>query len=209
MTLPAEHNKQNGWPSTRIFLLEAISDSRQSPSWTEFVDLYMPIVYRFCRRRGLQDADAQEVTQNVFIRIVPAMQGFQYDTSRGRFRSWVCTIASRELARYAKTHRRQLSSAEGDPDLMLASRAQNAQAAWCEAHCAQVYDVAVCRVRPLFDSLTWQAFRLTWEQDVPPAEVARQLLRTPQWVYKAKFRVLQRLKSEIASLSADEPAVHQ
>ena len=67
-----------------------------------------------------------------------------------------------------------------------------------------MYRVAVSNIRAQFDDTTWHAFHLTWEQDQPSAEVSKQLRKSPQWVYKAKFKVLARLRAELAELAEDE-----
>ena len=83
-------------PATSITLLERL---RQQPAdqaaWAEFVRRYGPHLYRWCRRWGLQEADAQDVTQAVLARLAAKMAGFRYDPA-GSFRAYLKT-----LARYA------------------------------------------------------------------------------------------------------------
>ncbi len=79
-------------PSTSESLLIRLRDAQDTLAWELFVELYTPLVYRYCRRRGLQDSDAQDVTQDVLVRFSRAVRSFQYDPSKGHFRSWLGTM---------------------------------------------------------------------------------------------------------------------
>src|SRR5262245_34756051 len=82
---------------------------RQAPAdqsaWSEFVDRYGRKVYGWCRHWGLQEADAQDVTQDVLVRLAGKMQGFAYDPSRS-FRAWLKTIARHALSDFCDARSR-------------------------------------------------------------------------------------------------------
>ena len=50
---------------TRPSLLARIRDLGDRLGWSEFVDIYAPLIYGFARKSGLQDADAADLTQEV------------------------------------------------------------------------------------------------------------------------------------------------
>src|SRR5262249_57165343 len=68
---------------------------RQAPpdqqAWAEFVDRYGRQIHVWCRRWGLQEADAQDVTQTVLLQLASKLQTFSYDPSQ-RFRGWLKTL---------------------------------------------------------------------------------------------------------------------
>lgn len=203
--------RRRNWPSTRILLLDRLAETTEDRgAWDEFVDLYMPIVYQFCRCRGLQDADAEEVTQIVFTNVVRALPSFHYDTNRGRFRSWLCTIVCREIIRHrqkASTYPVSVSETERS-DLLIATR-QEMEAVWSELYYANVLDVAMRSVQVRVTGIEWQAFQMHWEQHMPAPEIASALEKTINWVYKAKFRVQKMLEQVVAELAEDEPILHR
>src|SRR5215472_3471826 len=91
-TMPA-----NDAMPTRPSLLLRIRDAGDRLAWEQFVSLYAPMIYRFVRRRGLQDADAADVTQEV-LRVVAAKAGrLEYDPTRGSFRAWLFTVTRNTL----------------------------------------------------------------------------------------------------------------
>ena len=75
------------WPNTQPSLLVRIRDVNDQLAWHRFVEVYAPLLYRYGRRQGLQDADAADLTQEIFRRVVRAMESFDYDRQQG---SWEC-----------------------------------------------------------------------------------------------------------------------
>src|SRR3954453_3563224 len=80
-------------PTTRITLLSRL---RHAPSdqagWDEFVERYGRHIYRWCRQWNLQDADAEDVTQDILVKLTQKLGAFEYDPSRS-FRGWLKTVA--------------------------------------------------------------------------------------------------------------------
>jgi len=59
-------------PATRGQSLLRLRDPRDAAAWTEFVELYTPLVYGYVRKQGLQDADAADLSQDVLISVARA-----------------------------------------------------------------------------------------------------------------------------------------
>lgn len=188
------------WPSTQITLLHRLKANTNGADWDQFVEVYGPLLYRFCRRRTLQDADAHDVVQNVLMAVRKGIVRFEYDPERGLFRSWLGTITNREIARY---RREQQRAVQGGGETPASADTIDNDAAWIVEFNGHVYQAALERIRPTCEPETWRAFTEVWINDRPAAEVATRLDRTLAWVYRAKYRVLQKLKSELSFLTAD------
>src|SRR5262249_21126201 len=93
-------------PETRRSLLVRLRDPRDHRAWEDFVALYGPVAYRFLRRRGLQDADAADVMQNVLNVVAGSMSRFDYDPALGRFRAWLFEVVRRQLAKWRRSRSR-------------------------------------------------------------------------------------------------------
>src|SRR5262245_51933513 len=78
---------------TRATLLARLyqGGSADAEAWRQFVDVYGRQIYKWCRYRQLQDADAQEVTQQVPVLLLAKMKEFVYDPGRS-FRAWLKTV---------------------------------------------------------------------------------------------------------------------
>src|SRR5262245_26403774 len=94
-------------PSTRPSLLVRLRDVGDQDAWRQFVRLYAPVVYAYGRRRGLQDADAADLTQDVLRAVLAAAGRFAYDPRRGSFRGWLFTLAHHRLHDLLARQRRQ------------------------------------------------------------------------------------------------------
>jgi RNA polymerase sigma-70 factor (ECF subfamily) len=197
-------------PSTRATLLIRLREETDTEAWSVFIDLYTPLVYRFCRSRGLQDADSRDVTQQVFAIVHQAMGKFEYDKARGRFRNWLGAVAAHEISRYQRKERRPgkgVGDGWGDEIAALASSAVDP--AWIEEFNSYVFQQALTRIRPEFEEAVWQAFDLTWLQDVKPQAAAERIGKPSAWVYKARYKVIERLRQELEFLSSDAAAFHK
>jgi RNA polymerase sigma-70 factor (ECF subfamily) len=190
--------------STSPSLLKRLQDVQDSDAWQTFVDVYAPLFYRWCRRRGLQDAD---VTQEVLAQVVRSIRTFEYQPERGRFRDWLGTVARGKLVRWYEKRRPEVSgTATTDTfDPLAGAGGPGVEAEWAAEFHACVLQAALRRIRPSFEPSTWRAFELTWLENRPAADTAREAGLPIGAVYVAKSRVLKRLRDEILLLAEDLP----
>jgi RNA polymerase sigma factor (sigma-70 family) len=184
---------------TRPSLLLRVRDPGDAEAWRLFVTIYAPIVYQFTRRRGLQDADATDLTQEVMSEVARSIRSFEYDPARGRFRDWLLAITRRILYRFnARQARRQERGC--DESELEAVEDERADFEWSDAFNARVLRVAMERIEPCFEPITWRAFEHVWVENRSAAETARELSLRIEQVYLAKSRVLKRLSQEIEDI---------
>jgi RNA polymerase sigma-70 factor, ECF subfamily len=203
-------NRSGKSPSTRVSLLERLRKGTDAAAWQLFVDLYTPLIYRFARRKGLQDADAQDVAQKIMARVFKAIGKFDYDSQRGRFRNWLGIITVHEISRHFERARRGNQGVGGDQgDSFAEQMPRSDEGDWFDAFNAHTLATALARIRVHFDDCTWQAFDLTWIHDIPTEQAASRLNKTAAWIYKARFRVLKRLRAEVEFLTEDAAVLHR
>ena len=192
---------------TRASLLVRIRDPQDRESWRLFVELYTPPVLRYCRLRGLQDADAADVTQELMSQVARAMHSFQYTPERGRFRDWLGTVTRRTVNRFLAKEKLGVAGIGGDDTADALSNLASAEPdpEWTVEFNAQILRSALDRVRPLFGPTTWQAFASVWLEDRSAAETAAEMGISLQAVYVAKSKVLKRLEAEVIELAEDVP----
>src|SRR5258708_26036876 len=95
-------------PLTRASLIVRLRDGRDHEAWRQFVELYSAVIYGFARKRGLQDADAADVMQDVLRSVARAAGRLNYDPSRGSFRGWLYTIARNKIFNFLEAGRHRL-----------------------------------------------------------------------------------------------------
>ena len=102
-------------PATRDSLLVRLRDGGDAEAWRQFLRLYAPVVYGFARKRGLQDADAADLMQDVLRSVVAAAPRLEYDPNRGSFRGWLFTVTRNKILNFF-TSRRHRTDGSGDSD---------------------------------------------------------------------------------------------
>lgn len=179
--------------TTSMSLLEQLRQPGDRRAWNRFVELYTPLLLSWARRAGLQDSDAADLVQDVFVTLVQIMPTFTYDRQKS-FRAWLRTIALNKWRdRCEKLARRPVAAGDklGDP-----AGPDELAALWDSEYRQHVAQRALQILQADFQPTTWKAF---WEHVVvgrPAPEVARELGMTPGAIYAAKLRILGRLRDE-------------
>ena len=199
-------------PDTRESLLLRIRDPRDRDAWYEFASIYRPLIYRVGRRYGLQDADAQNLAQDVLQKVERQSDNWTPSQARGSFRRWLAIVA-RNAAIDAI---RRVSADAVCGGTSVREALQNVPAPDDTSEAAfrlelqrQAFRWAAHRIRGEFTEPTWMAFWETMVEGHSCADVAARLGRSIGAIYTARSRVMQRLKEELElfdwDLGPDEP----
>jgi RNA polymerase sigma-70 factor (ECF subfamily) len=187
--------------TTRVSLLVRVRDPKDEAAWLEFVALYAPLIHRCAKRFGLQEADADDVTQDVLRTTVRTMPAFEYDARRGRFRGWLRTLTMNQVRDHLSRGKRP-GQGTGDTGMhqWLKEQQDNSESDeefWEREYRERLFQWAAERVKALFREATWRAFEETTLAGRPAEEVASELGLSVGAVYIAKSRVLAKLKEEV------------
>ena len=184
-------------PDTRISLILRLPRSADGAAWREFVELYEPLILRFARRRGLQDADAQDLVQRVFTSVAGAVDRWQPDRERGKFRAWLFRIARNQLINWVAKHSRERGSGRTSDFIAMeqidASRRE--QDALELDYRREMFRLAAAHVRASFSESSWDAFWRTSVLSESIDSVATSLGITHGAIYIARSRITARIKS--------------
>ncbi len=193
-------------PLTRVTLLNRLKDGADADAWREFVHLYGPVVYGFARKRGLQDADAADLMQEVLRSVARNAEKMEYDPNRGTFRGWLYTVTRNKIYNFLNGQKNRPrgtgdSAAQERLDA-VADRTDDRDDDWELEYQRRLSAQSMDLVRGEFQPNTWQAFWGTAVEGRPAQQVGAELKMTPGAVYVAKSRVLARLREEVQRLQA-------
>jgi RNA polymerase sigma factor (sigma-70 family) len=195
-------------PATRQSLLLRLRDHQDHEAWTQFVDLYAPLIYDYARQRRLQDADAADLTQLCLRRFAASVGRLEYDPQRGSFRGWLFTLVRNMLRDFLD---RPLSFQQGSGDARVHNLLESQTvsepdeaAEWDREWRRNMFAWAAEQVRPCVQEATWQAFWKTAVENKSGHDVAAELGLSVAAVYLAKSRVMARLRAAIHEVQEEE-----
>jgi RNA polymerase sigma-70 factor (ECF subfamily) len=196
---------QNGGPqgssaTSRSLLARVQGDEGQA--WERLVNLYAPLVLRWCRSRGLQHQDIADVMQEVFRAVVTHIAAFRKDRAGDTFRGWLRRITQNKLHDHFRSQGREAGAVGGSSaqeqlaQFPASEPSENELAADEEGEC-NLFARALNLVRHDFEQQTWTAFWQTAVEGRSVQDVAADLAMSPGAVRVAKCRVLRRLREEL------------
>ena len=185
------------WPTTRDSLLVNLAGDQYQSAWLEFAQLYEPVIYRFARKRGLQHADAVELTQQVMLSVMRSSRKWSQDQPPDHFRGWLKTVASNSLINMV-TRDARYRAVGGENDLPQAEPVTDSNEAeiWADEESRAILRIAAANIRHEFSEDSWLAFERTLVQGVSVEAVADSLKKTSGAIYTARARIMRRLKQE-------------
>ncbi len=186
--------------STSTSLLSRIRNADDHEAWREFEIRYRELLLRFCRRRGMQYADADDIVQTVFINFSKSLAQFAYDPQRGRFRDYLY----RSMRNAIGMHRRRSMGRFEALDTCVEPCAESPDAAgdgvdlalWQEEWVAHHYRLAMGRIRGEFEQRNLEIFeRIVQGESV--ADLARDFGLNEPAIYATRRRIRLRLQELI------------
>ena len=187
---------------TRPSLLLRVRNANDEAAWAQFAAIYTPLIFAFCRRRGLPEADASDVTQDVLKAVALALPRFEYHPEQSSFRNWLFTVARSKLNNFVATQARcpQPASETTIQHFTELTPDSSAEETWRREYQSHLVRWAAEQIRTEFKGATWEAFWRTAILGEEAGKVAEELGLTINALYIARSRVTGRLKTVIEEL---------
>ena len=190
-------------PTTRASLLLRLRDPQDHEAWVEFISLYEPVIYRVLRRADLQDADALEVLQELFLAVNRNIGRWEHGAEHGSFRGWLRRVTRNLVVSWVRRQRRHQATSSLDLDSLLESRSAD--------NCPEtdgfdrelrraLFHKASEQVRAEVRPQAWQAFWDVAVSGASVAETASKLGMTAGAVRVVKCRMVSRLRKVVAEM---------
>lgn len=193
---------------TRASLILRIRNPLDAQAWSEFVQLYAPLLHSYAMKNRLQDADAADLAQDTLRLVLRAAPEFIYEPAKGSFRGWLFTIARNEIRKFVtRKSSRQRGSGDSEVRDMLSEVPGHEpdEGEWDKEYQLNLFHWAARRVQVEFREASWQAFWRTVVNGEGIEHVARALGMSAGAVYIARSRVTARIRQEIEKVQGEEP----
>jgi RNA polymerase sigma-70 factor (ECF subfamily) len=191
------------FPQTSLSLIARVQELGDGASWAEFLRLYEPIIYRMALRRGLQEADARDVVQQVLLSVSRAIANWNANPDKPPFRAWLITITRNDILKSLQRRPRDAAAGSSSIMEMLQQVPEEDETAWAFEERCEIVRLAAEKIRAEFAPDTWSIFWQTSIEGAAIADVAQSMRRTAGSIYVARFRVLARLKEAVRQLLAE------
>lgn len=194
----------NDWPETSESLILRVKDPADAVAWSAFLAIYRPVVYRLARSRGLQDADADDLAQQVFVSIARSVASWAPAADGPPFRAWLYRIAHNEILKAITRRKPDTAAGSSSVQEMLHAVPQHDTDVSVELlreSRMEAFRWASDAIRHEFTIPTWTMFWQSTVEEQKVDDVARVHGRTSGAVYLSRFRVMKRLKEKIDEVS--------
>ena len=192
--------------TTRSSVLKAVADTENEAAWQRLFDLYAGFIFSIARSKGLNDTDADDIVQIVFTDLARNLPTFQYDRSKGKFRSYLAG-----LVHWRVTDR--LKAGKRDADLMssLEEEAKSTTAA-CDAAFeerewqAAALEEALRRIKPDVRPEHYAAFVASAIEGQNTETVTRLYGLTSDNLYQIRKRLTMKLRKTVEQVRKEMDA---
>lgn len=189
---------------TSLSLLTRLRRSPESETWNRLVDLYAPLLRSWLRKYDVQDADADDLVQEVLLAVSKDLGKFEHSGQPGAFRGWLKAILVNRLRNFWRARdRRPQATRDTDIDERLAQLddpTSEMSQVWNRQHDQYVLRQLLALAEPHFAADTWRAFCRVALDGARADVVAKELGVSLNAVFIAKSRVLSRLRQEAEGL---------
>jgi RNA polymerase sigma-70 factor (ECF subfamily) len=183
---------------TPLTLLERIQTfPADLEAWDEFARRYHPMIRAWCVKWGLQASDADDVSQDVMVKLLTAMRTFRYDPGRS-FHAWLKTVTQHALGHFSASRRKE--PGQLGPDLQIAEQVDarvDLEQGLESLFDVDLFAIAMRRVQRRVKPVTWDAFQLTAREGLTGKDAAQRLRIPVAHVFVARNRVQKLLQEAI------------
>ena len=191
------------FPETRESLIVQIKDPSNRLAWERFVAIYQPVIYRIAIARGLQDADAHDLTQQVLMAVATAIPRWERSSPSARFHHWLRRVTRNAIINAVTRRKGELATGSSSVRDLLAEIQQPEPATESLVELEvrrELYAIAAETVRGEVHPETWRAFELTVVEGISNADAATNLGKTTGSIYTCRCRVMQKLRAAVEKL---------
>jgi RNA polymerase sigma-70 factor (ECF subfamily) len=189
--------------ATSLSLLGRLK-SQDREGWQRFVELYAPVIYRWCRQAGIASDEANDIAQEVFAAVMERIDAFRHQRPGDTFRGWLWTIARNKICGHFRARQGEPRARGGTAAQLQLAQVPELPESLPDEDQAETEGLlsqrAFLLVQSQFEDRTWRAFWRTTVDQQPVDQVANEIGISAASVYQARHRVMKRIREEFGEL---------
>lgn len=205
---PGDENKRaKAALSTRMSLIEGLTDWQDQRRWQEFYDTYWRLIFSVARKSGLSEDEAHEVVQETILTVAKNVS--KYDPEAGPFKNWLLNTTRWRINDQFRKRDPAAASQRGrsgedtghDTDTVERLPGQDGlDAVWDEEWKRHLFETALTRVKNKVSARQFQIFDCLMVKRWAASKVSTELRVSIAQVYLAKHRLGSLMKKEVEAL---------
>lgn len=195
------------WPDTRHTLMARLKDPTDQESWEAFIAIYEPLILRYALQRGLQHADAADISQRVLWSVARAADSWSVGGEYGSFRGWLAKVTRNAVINLLERdtkHRGTGGSLPLDQLFQIPDNLDDSMTIWNREHELQVFRLAAARVKTRFHDDSWTLFWRTTAGAESIETVASDLGKSLGAAYAIRSRIMAAIRAAAQAIQAEE-----
>ena len=191
--------------ATRSSVLRAVANTENEAAWQRLFDLYAGFIFSIARSKGLKPEDADDIVQVVFTDLTRNLPTFQYDRSKGKFRSYLAGLVHWRVMDRLKAGKRDMelmASFEEESKATAAGDAAFEEREWQAA----AMEEALRRIKPDVRPEHYAAFVASTVEGQDTETVMRLYGLSRDNLYQIRKRLTAKLRETVEQVLADMDA---
>lgn len=188
---------------TRASLLLRLKKQGDDQSWREFYGIYGRMIFGYALRYRLSHAEAEDIVQDVCIKMFRQILSFDYCPDQGHFRGWLKTVTKHAVIDFIRRKSRRsghMDQYTEHMEILNTEKVDESDLIWQHEWEKAVFNAALLRVYSRIGTQCRDAFHLFVIEGIPANEVAERLSIKANAIYACKHRILRMIREEVETL---------
>ena len=191
---------------TRGSLLLRLKDRSDESSWGEFYTIYGRMIFGYALHYNLSHAEAEDIVQEVVVKVFRQILSFDYSPKQGRFRGWLKTVTKHAVIDFIRRRERRRNTSDQyreHAEVLFEEQNCRDDEIWRKEREKAMLEVALQRVYSRVGECCREVFNLFVVERYSAGEVGAQLDMEPNAVYACKHRMLKYIREEVEILGRE------
>ena len=192
---------------TRESLLLRLKEQGNEQDWREFHDIYGRLIFGYCLHFNISYAEAEDIVQEVCVKVFRHIGKFDYSPEKGRFRGWLKTITRNTVTDYLRRRQNRARVAQDyliHAEMKQETRPEQDEEVWQREWEKALYEAALERVRKRVGEETYRVFHRYVLDNESATDVADETTLDANAIYAVKHRVMRYIREEVERILNNE-----